>query len=158
MVRGVTTGKIGSKPRDGRPWALAGVSLFLLFRHVDQVPLTRAGTTAQLAWLRRRFRGRRFAAALFLFLAVHPLAAQADLALLRIDAQDLHLDLVADLDDVFGALDLAVGQLGDMQEPFEARLQLDEDAEVGELGHLTDLRVAGVVPAGGLAFSWAERR
>ena len=53
-----------------------------------------------------------------------------------VDAQDLDLDLVADLDHVLRALDLVVGQLGDVQQPFQARLQLDEHAEVGELGDL----------------------
>ena len=76
------------------------------------------------------------------------LARQADLALAGVDAQDLHLDLVADLDDFLGALDLVVGQLGDVQQAFQARLQLDEDAEVGELRDLAldDLARAGSGP------------
>ena len=62
-----------------------------------------------------------------------------------IDAQHLDLDLVADLDHLLRALDLVVGQLGDVQQAFQARLQLDEDAEVGELGDLAllDRRRAG---------------
>ena len=81
----------------------------------------------------------------FVLLVLGPaqtLAAQADLAVVGVDAQDLDLDLVADLDDVLGALDLVVGQLGDVQQPFQARLQLDEDAEVGELGDLALLDLA----------------
>ena len=39
------------------------------------------------------------------------LPRQADLPLVGVDAQDLHLDLLADLDDVLGILDLVVGQL-----------------------------------------------
>ena len=68
-----------------------------------------------------------------------------------IDAQHLDLDLVADLDDLLGALDLVVGQLGDVQQAFQARLQLDEDAEVGELRDLALLDLAGVVAAGDVA-------
>ena len=76
------------------------------------------------------------------------LRRQADLALAAVDAEDLDLDLVADLDDFLGAVDLVVGQLGDVQQAFQARLQLDEDAEVGELGDLALDDVAGLVAAG----------
>ena len=41
-----------------------------------------------------------------------------------------------------------VGQLGDVQQAFEARLELDEDAEVGELGDLALDDVARLVAAG----------
>src|SRR5262249_39163203 len=79
------------------------------------------------------------------------LAAEADLAVGGVDAQDLDLDLVAHLDDVLRALDLVVGQLGDVQQAFQAGLQLDEDAEVGELGHLALLGLAGLVTTGDVA-------
>src|SRR5262249_7538655 len=78
-------------------------------------------------------------------------AAQGDLAFADVDAEDLDLDLVADLDDVFRALDLVVGQLADVQEALKARLQLDEDAEVGELGDLALLDLAGAIAAGDVA-------
>ena len=76
------------------------------------------------------------------------LAREADLALAAVDAEDLDLDLVADLDDLLGAVDLVVGQLGDVQQAFQARLELDEDAEVGQLGDLALDDVAGLVAAG----------
>ena len=47
-------------------------------------------------------------------------AAQADLALAAVDAQDLDLDLVADFDDLFGVVDLVVGQLRDVQQALRA--------------------------------------
>ena len=76
------------------------------------------------------------------------LARQADLPLAAVDAEDLDLDLVADLDDFLGAVDLVVGQLGDVQQAFQARLEPDEDAEVGQLGDLALDDVARLVPAG----------
>ena len=82
----------------------------------------------------------------FLVVALGPLgllAREADLPLGAVDAEDLDLDVVADVDDLLGAVDLVVGQLGDVQEPFEAGLELDEDAEVGQLGDLADDHVAG---------------
>src|SRR5262249_39101167 len=41
------------------------------------------------------------------------LAAQAEFPLGHVHAEDLDLDLVADLDDLLGGLDLVVGQLAD---------------------------------------------
>ena len=58
---------------------------------------------------------------------------QADLALFRVDLDDPNLDLLTDLDDLFGVLDLVISQLGDVQEPFQTLLELDEHAEVGDL-------------------------
>src|SRR4029078_9005157 len=46
-----------------------------------------------------------------LFAPFDALAGKADLALFAIDAKDLHLDLVADFDDVFGVFDFVVGEL-----------------------------------------------
>src|SRR5262249_62169617 len=89
-----------------------------------------AARPARPAGPRRRLRAFRFAGRRRL------LAAQADLAVGGVYAQDADLDLVADLDDLLGALDPGVGQLRDVQQPLQARLQLEEDAEVGELGDL----------------------
>src|SRR5262249_9912846 len=69
-----------------------------------------------------------------------------------VDAQHLHLDLVADFDHLFRAFDLVVSQFRDVQEALESGLQLDEDAEVGELGDLALLEIAGVIAAGDVAF------
>src|SRR5207244_12831807 len=101
-----------------------------------------AGAAAQFAFAllrrgRRRRRLRRLRRLLaFALFAGHAFAAQADLAVGRIDAQDAHLDFVADLDHLLGALDLVVGQLRNVQQAFQSRLQLDEDAEVGQLRDL----------------------
>ena len=70
---------------------------------------------------------------------------QTDLALVGIDLDQAHLDLLTDLDDLFGVVDLVVSQLGDVQQTFEALLQLDEDAEVGDLGDRSRDAVADVV-------------
>src|SRR5262245_7746947 len=82
--------------------------LLRLFGHVDELARSAAGAAAQLALTRlgrRRRRGRRRLLD-FLPLGVEALATQTDLALARIHAQDLHLDVVADLDDVLRRLDL----------------------------------------------------
>src|SRR4051794_14851658 len=64
------------------------------------------------------FRGRGLGAGAFralllgLVLGLAPLgllARESDLALAPVDAEDLDLDLVADLDDLLGAVDLVVG-------------------------------------------------
>src|SRR5205807_4939197 len=72
-------------------------------------------------------RGRSGFALVPLLVALAPvrlLARQADLALAPVDAEHLHLDVVADLDDLLGAVDLLVGQLRDVQEAFQAGLEL----------------------------------
>ena len=61
---------------------------------------------------------------------------QADLALFRVDLDDPDLDLLTDLDDLFGVLDLVISQLGDVQEPFQTLLELDEHAELRGVNHL----------------------
>src|SRR5579884_314019 len=62
------------------------------------------------------------------------LEREADLAVVDVDAEDFDFHIVADLDHVGRVLDFFVGELGDVQQPFEARLEFDEDAEVGDLG------------------------
>ncbi len=73
---------------------------------------------------------------------------EADLAVVDIDAEDLDLDFVADLDDVGWVLDLVIGELADVQETFEAGFEFDEDAEVGDLGDLALDDHAGLVVGG----------
>src|SRR5262249_34974121 len=129
-------GPISNRPHDKASLLLAALG------QVDEVAAAAAGAAAQLALAaRRRGRRRRRAArrrrlgGLLLFLLLGPvqaLAAEADLAVVDVHAEDLDLQLVADLDDVLGAIDLVVGQLADVQQPFQAGLELDEDAEVGE--------------------------
>ena len=65
--------------------------------------------------------------------------------------RNFDLDLVADLDDVLGVFDLVVGQLGDVQQAFQAVFQPDEDAEVGDLGDRAVDQLAGLVLVGNVA-------
>ena len=114
--------------------------------------------------LRRRLRcGSSFAAGLA-FLEVRLDQRQADLPLVGVDLDDADLDALANLDHVLRVLDLVVRQLRDVQQPLEALLKLDEDAEVGDLGDRARHRVADVVtrrdvaaPRVGLQLLEAER-
>jgi hypothetical protein len=45
------------------------------------------------------------------------LHAEADALRLRVDAHDLHLDRVADVDDLARVVDAAPGHVGDVQQP-----------------------------------------
>src|SRR5579871_5894788 len=144
--------------RRRRP-TLRGCLLLLPFGftagHGEQLPAAGAGAAAQLALGRFFLRGRLLAALAFLALFASPvqtLPAQTDLAISGIDAEDLDLDLIADLDDILGTLNLVIGQLRDVQQSFQSRLQLDEDTEVGQLRDLALLDLAGLVPAGDVAF------
>ena len=62
------------------------------------------------------------------------LEAQRDAALLRVDLEDLHFDLLAGGDDLAG-MDVLLGpaHLGDVDQAFDARLQLHEGAVVGDV-------------------------
>src|SRR3984893_14352441 len=63
------------------------------------------------------------------------LEAERDAALDRIDLEDLHLHLLRGGDDLAG-MDVLLGprHLGDMDEPLDAGLELDEGAVVGDVG------------------------
>src|SRR5262249_24587170 len=128
----------------------------LLFRtpwHGEKLAAARAGPAAEFPLTRAADSGPglgfRFPA--FVLGLTDPLPAEADLAVARIEPQDLHLDLVAALDHILGALDPVVGQLGDVHQALQAGLQLDEDAEVGQLGDLALLDLAGAVATGDVA-------
>src|SRR5262249_35005853 len=56
---------------------------------------------------------------------------------LPIDFEDLALDLLAFLDDVFDLIDLVVGQFGDVDQAFDAWCQADESAELSNSGDRT---------------------
>src|SRR6202044_3754718 len=73
-------------------------------------------------------RRRRCAATLFRA-AENGLAREVDAAL-RVDLDNLHHDLVADLDHVFDALDALRRELRDVDEAFFARQDRDERTEV----------------------------
>src|SRR6266702_523351 len=64
------------------------------------------------------------------------LDGQRDLALVLVHVDDLHVDLVALLHHVARVLGPLLAQLGDVDQPLDAGLDLDEGAEVGELRHL----------------------
>ena len=66
------------------------------------------------------------------------LHAEADALRLRVDAHDLHLDRVADVDDLARVIDAAPGHVGDVQQAVDAA-QIDEGAVVGDvLDHAVD--------------------
>ena len=77
------------------------------------------------------------------------LEAERDAALGGVDLEHLNLDLLAGRDDLAGMdVLLGPGHFGDVDQPLDARLQLDERAVVGDVGHaaaqlLAD-RVAGL--------------
>ena len=76
------------------------------------------------------------------------LEAKRDAPLFRLDGEDDGVNAVARLENVAGMADLfAVGHLGDVDEAFDAGLDLDECAEVGDAGY-----GAGDALAGGEVF------
>ena len=64
-------------------------------------------------------------------------AGEADFSGLLVNADALHGDAVAHLDDILGAADTEVGQLGDVAEAFFTREAFDEGAEVLHAGDAT---------------------
>ena len=80
------------------------------------------------------------------------LAAEADLAVVGIDPQDLDLDRLANLDLGFGVVDLVLGEFRDVQQPFEVVLELHEDTEVGDLRDRPGDNRTGLVATGDVGF------
>src|SRR5690606_32212905 len=74
------------------------------------------------------------------------LQRQGDALAVEVHLEDLDGDLLADLDDLAGVLDVLPGQLGDVHETVHAA-QVDERTEVDDRGHLTlaDLTLVQVV-------------
>src|SRR5713101_5411376 len=101
-----------------RTWATRSVSTVTPFAAVVWVVCGSSGTVSivRLPLLEQRLPGQPHPAAL-------------------VDLEDLHLDVIALLDDILGALGAAVCQLGDVQQPFHARQDLDEGAEGGRALH-----------------------
>ena len=92
------------------------------------------------------------------------LEAEADAALVRIDVEHHHLDLLAGRDDLAGMhVLLGPAHFGDMDQAFDARLQLDEGAVIGDVGDAALEARAGRVfeldalPRIGLELLHAER-
>ena len=74
------------------------------------------------------------------------LQAERDPLPLRLEGEDLHLELVADREDLRRVLDPALGDVGDVEQAVDAA-QVDEGAEIGDVldvpvAHLTDLERA----------------
>src|SRR5262249_1182543 len=63
-----------------------------------------------------------------------PLDRQGDLLLLLVDREHLHLDLLADLEDLAGVVDAAPGQLANVYQPV-GTAEIDEGAEIGQVAH-----------------------
>src|SRR4051794_653042 len=82
---------------------------------------------------------------------------------LRIDLEDAHVHRVALGDDLARVLDVVLCELADVDEPFDARQDLDERAERDDLRHLAGDDVALVIalehllPRVGLCLLEAER-
>src|SRR6266545_1102148 len=64
------------------------------------------------------------------------LQRQRDPATLEVDVDDLDHDVVVDLDDLLGDLDVTLGELGDVHQTLDALLDPDERAERHQLGDL----------------------
>src|SRR5215211_4673737 len=88
---------------------------------------------------------RRRAVALRQHLTLDPLDREGEAAPLRVDLEDLDLDVVARLDDLARVLDVVLGELGDVDEPLHALEDLDEGAEGHDLGDLALELVTDVV-------------
>ena len=71
---------------------------------------------------------------LALLAALERLDAETDAALARVDVGDLGLDVVADVEELRRLVDALGRELADVDQPLEALLELDEDAEVGDAG------------------------
>ena len=68
-----------------------------------------------------------------LFGPVNSLAGKPDFAIVRVHSQNLDLDVVANLDDLFGVFDLVIGQFRDVEQAFQTILESDKHAEVRDL-------------------------
>ena len=76
------------------------------------------------------------------------LDAERDAATLFVDVQHHHFDFVADLDHL-GRVDVLVGPVhfGNVDQAFDARLEFDEAAVIGDVGYLAEQAGAGRITA-----------
>ncbi len=79
------------------------------------------------------------------------LERQADPPPLQVDVDHLDHDLVADLHNLLGDLDVPLGQLGDVHQALDALLDADERAERHQLGDPAGHHLADLVGPGELA-------
>ncbi len=78
-------------------------------------------------------------------IAFQLLHAQADALGILVDADDLHLDRVTDVDDLVGVVDPLVAHVGDMQQAVDPA-EIDESAVIGDvLDHAVDDLALGQV-------------
>ena len=63
------------------------------------------------------------------------LETQGDALAVEIDVENLNLDLLADLDDLGGVVDVIPGELGDVDETIDAT-EVDEGTEVDDRGDI----------------------
>src|SRR5690625_53567 len=78
------------------------------------------------------------------------LQREADAAAVEVDVDDLDEDLGADLDDLLGHLDVALGQFGDVDQALDALLDTHERTERNQLGDLAGNDLADLVRTGEL--------
>ncbi|CAB5019044.1 unannotated protein [freshwater metagenome] len=76
------------------------------------------------------------------------LQRQRDAATLEVDVDDLDHDVVVDLNDLLGDLDVALGQLGDVHQALDPLFDAHEGAERDELGDLAGHDLTHLVRAG----------
>ncbi len=76
--------------------------------------------------------------------------AQADFALVGIDADDADVKHVSHVDDLLRRGDLLIAQFADVQQALQPVFQLNESAEAGQLGDDAAHQIAGAVAAGDL--------
>ena len=88
------------------------------------------------------------------FVPASLLAGEANLAFSAVNSQHTNFDFVANFDNFFWAFHFVVGQFADVQQAFQAWFQLDEYAEVGELGDFALDGVARFVAIWDIGFPW----
>ena len=108
------------------------------------------GESSTAGGLRLRYvgdldRGRLLRRIALEHLSLDALDAQREAAAGVVDLEDLDLELVAGTNDLGGALDVVLGELGDVDEALDAGQDLDEGAEGDDLGDLAVDRVALLV-------------
>src|SRR3954451_22331624 len=137
--------------------ALLGATLFGAALHVGAAVVERTGLDCVLARKRRpvhedvlgevdrRRRGILAGTGLHGHPLVDALQRKRQAPALRIDLEDAHVHRVALGDDLARVLDVVLCELADVDEPFDARQDLDERAERDDLRHLAGDDVALVI-------------
>src|SRR5690606_26005668 len=114
------------------------------------VEALRVDVVAVLVVVRRHAVQRRIELDISTDALVGLLQRQGDPAALEIDVDDLHEDLVTDLDDLLRNLHMTLGQLGDVDQTLDALLDPDERTEGHQLGDPARHDLADLVGPGEL--------